>query len=72
MPVVEVLQLMLSKDPSQRASASDLIKHKLFHGDNADMKTADTDPVGGSIHPVHRSIQPKKLSAVKSSSLNSQ
>ncbi len=57
---------MLAIDPQQRASASDMLKHKLFFSDAKEAATMDSD---GQYLQMQKSITPKTMATLKSSPL---
>lgn len=61
---------MLAKNPEERASASEIMKHKLFclpYDYGKDRSTTDTDTLVHKANLVSKTIQPKSLTGLKSS-----
>lgn len=57
---------MLDKDPSSRARASQLLKHKLFQFEIGELQTVDSESKVNAINPIKKGGQLKSLSSLKS------
>lgn len=58
---------MLDKDPKKRPSPAELLTHRLFAGsDLKETVTQNTDHDSITMNKINKSIEPKKLTELKS------